>query len=179
MDEVIPLLIRECEEVVNGLEGLPSVTLPPGAPVETISAAHEHLGVPSPTEHSYIALLSDGIVLELGLIRYLPCTPGSSISIAHFDAPSTWTWAYTDFDPGLFDYVSSHFTPRASWKDRVIRNCASFRPRLNAPAARSVIDRFGDLPADESLPPGIEDIVGPSAAGEVLEQTQPAMPSRH
>lgn len=102
--------MQECEQVVNALDGLPGVALPPGAPAADISAAHEQLGVALPTDHSWITMLSDGIVLSHGLSRYLPVAPDAPLNIARFNDPDTWMWAYTQVNPRLADLVYYELT---------------------------------------------------------------------
>ncbi|MCC5947940.1 MAG: hypothetical protein JJT89_05745 [Nitriliruptoraceae bacterium] len=110
MDDVWEDLIQECERVVNALDGLPGVTLPPGAASEDISAAHEQLGMPLPTDLSFIMLLSDGIVLDHGLVRYLPVAPDAPPNIARFNDPDTWMWAYAGINPRLQDFLYYELT---------------------------------------------------------------------
>lgn len=98
-------LIGSCEQLVNGIDGLPGVHLPPPATEEQILAAQEAFGVRWPSDFALIGLLSDGLSIEYGLERLLKFDADDPLGIVAFNDPTTWQWAYASFHPEVLDYL--------------------------------------------------------------------------
>lgn len=133
-------LFRVYEELVNGMEGLPGVELPPAVDVEHIYRAEEALGVTVPKDLGLIAMLSDGLSLEHGLFRFLPFDPSSPVSFATMNDPTVWQWAYAGYHPAVLDFVYFAVTWKGSlfgYHRPAVTGILKTRPRTHVVVPRA------------------------------------------